>query len=250
MPMELVYRALELGAFAAAKAAGITITYQGVENLPARGGAVVAANHTSYVDFLPVGLAGRRRGRWIRLMPKAEMQKVAIVNFVIKHTGAIPVDRQAGAAAYAEAVRALQSGELVGVYPEATISRSFELKEFKSGTARMALEAQVPIIPMIVWGSQRIWTKGHPKNLGRNKIPIVVQIGRPLLPTGSAIELDAALRAAMTALLHDVQERYPHPAGAYWVPRRLGGGAPTPTEATLLDEAESLQRARRTAQEP
>ena len=246
MPMELVYRALELGAFVAAKAAGITITYQGVENLPARGGAVVAANHTSYVDFLPVGLAGRRRGRWIRLMPKAEMQKVAIVNFVIKHTGAIPVDRQAGAAAYAEAVRALQSGELVGVYPEATISRSFELKEFKSGTARMALEAQVPIIPMIVWGSQRIWTKGHPKNLGRNKIPIVVQIGRPLLPTGSAIELDAA----MTTLLHDVQELYPHPPGAYWVPRRLGGGAPTPTEATLLDESESLQRARRTAQEP
>jgi 1-acyl-sn-glycerol-3-phosphate acyltransferase len=71
MPMELVYRALELGAFVAAKAAGITITYQGVENLPARGGAVVAANHTSYVDFLPVGLAGRRRWlwslRWFRL---------------------------------------------------------------------------------------------------------------------------------------------------------------------------------------
>ena len=54
----------------------------------------------------------------------------------------------------------------------------------------------------------------------------------------------------MTTLLHDVQELYPHPPGAYWVPRRLGGGAPTPTEATLLDEAESLQRARRTAQEP
>jgi hypothetical protein len=50
--------------------------------------------------------------------------------------------------------------------------------------------------------------------------------------------------------LHDVQELYPHPAGAYWVPRRLGGGAPTPAEATLIDEAESLQRARRAAQEP
>jgi 1-acyl-sn-glycerol-3-phosphate acyltransferase len=248
--MELVYRALEFGSFVAAKVAGITITYEGVENLPAHGGAVVAANHTSYVDFLPVGLAGRKRGRWIRLMPKAEMQKVAIVNFVIRHTGAIPVDRQAGAAAYAEAVRALRSGELVGVYPEATISRSFELKEFKSGTARMALEAQVPIIPMIIWGSQRIWTKGHPKNLGRNKIPIVVRIGRPLTPSGTPIELDAALRAAMTALLHDVQELYPHPAGAYWVPRRLGGGAPTPAEAILIDEADSLQRARRAAQEP
>jgi 1-acyl-sn-glycerol-3-phosphate acyltransferase len=183
-------------------------------------------------------------------MPKAEMQKVAIVNFVIRHTGAIPVDRQAGAAAYAEAVRALRSGELVGVYPEATISRSFELKEFKSGTARMALEAQVPIVPMIIWGSQRIWTKGHPKNLGRNKIPIVVRIGRPLTPSGTPAELDAALRAAMTALLHDVQELYPHPLGAYWVPQRLGGGAPTPAEAILIDEADSLQRVRRAAQEP
>jgi 1-acyl-sn-glycerol-3-phosphate acyltransferase len=248
--MELVYRTLEVLAFVAARALGTKITYQGLENIPAHGGAVVATNHTSYIDFLPVGLSGRKRRRWIRLMPKAEMQNVGIVNFVIKNTGAIPVDRRAGATAYSQAVRALRAGELVGVYPEATISRSFELKEFKSGSARMAVEAQVPIIPMIVWGTQRIWTKDHPKNLGRNKIPIVVRIGRPLTPSGTPVELDAALRAAMTVLLHDVQELYPHPLGAYWVPRRLGGGAPTAAEAILIDEADSLQRARRAAQEP
>ena len=178
------------------------------------------------------------------------MQKVGIVNFVIKHTGAIPVDRKAGAAAYNEAVRALQAGELVGVYPEATISRSLELKDFKSGSARMALEAQVPIIPMIVWGTQRIWTKDHPRNFGRSSIPIIVRIGKPLAPKGIPSELDAALRASMTTILHEVQELYPHPAGAYWVPQRLGGGAPTPAEAIRLDEAESLERARRAAQEP
>jgi 1-acyl-sn-glycerol-3-phosphate acyltransferase len=248
--MEPVYRALEIAAAIVTRALGITITYQGLDNIPARGGAVVATNHTSYVDFLPVGMSGRKRRRSIRLMPKAEMQKVGIVNFVIKHTGAIPVDRQAGAAAYAEAVRALQAGELVGVYPEATISRSFELKEFKSGSARMALEAQVPIIPMIVWGAHRIWTKDHPKRLGRNKIPIIVRIGKPVAPTGTPAELDAALRSAMTAILHDVQELYPHPQGAYWVPHRLGGGAPTPAEAIRLDEAESSERARRSAQAP
>jgi len=248
--MEPVYRALEIAAAIVTRALGITITYQGLDNIPARGGAVVATNHTSYVDFLPVGMSGRKRRRSIRLMPKAEMQKVGIVNFVIKHTGAIPVDRRAGAAAYAEAVRALQAGELVGVYPEATISRSFELKEFKSGSARMALEAQVPIIPMIVWGAHRIWTKDHPKRLGRNKIPIIVRIGKPVAPTGTPAELDAALRSAMTAILHDVQELYPHPQGAYWVPHRLGGGAPTPAEAIRLDEAESSERARRSAQAP
>ena len=248
--MEPVYRTLEIAAAIVTRALGITITYQGLDNIPARGGAVVATNHTSYVDFLPVGMSGRKRRRSIRLMPKAEMQRVGIVNFVIKHTGAIPVDRQAGAAAYAEAVRALRAGELVGVYPEATISRSFELKEFKSGSARMALEAQVPIIPMIVWGAHRIWTKDHPKRLGRNKIPIVVRIGKPVAPTGTPAELDAALRSAMTAILHDVQELYPHPQGAYWVPHRLGGGAPTPAEAIRLDEAESAERARRAARAP
>jgi 1-acyl-sn-glycerol-3-phosphate acyltransferase len=178
------------------------------------------------------------------------MQKVGIVNFVIKHTGAIPVDRKAGAAAYNEAVRVLQAGELVGVYPEATISRSLELKDFKSGSARMALEAQVPIIPMIVWGTQRIWTKDHPRDIGRSNIPIIVRIGKPLAPIGTPSELDAALRASMTTILHEVQELYPHPAGAYWVPQRLGGGAPTPAEAIRLDETESLERARRAAQEP
>lgn len=248
--MELTYGALEIASAIAMRALGITITYQGLENIPARGGGVVATNHTSYVDFLPVGLAGRKRKRSIRLMPKAEMQNVGFVNFVIKHTGAIPVDRRAGAAAYAEAVRVLQAGELVGVYPEATISRSLELKEFKSGSARMALEARVPIIPMIVWGTQRIWTKDHPKKLGRNKIPIVVRIGTPVAPTGTPAELDALLRAEMTAILHDVQEQYPHPAGASWVPHRLGGGAPTPAEAIRLDEAESVERARRAAPGP
>ena len=248
--MEPVYRTLQIASAIVTRALGITITYQGLENIPDRGGAVVATNHTSYVDFLPVGLSGRKRRRSIRLMPKAEMQKVGIVNFVIKHTGAIPVDRRAGAAAYTEAVRVLRAGELVGVYPEATISRSFELKEFKSGSARMALEAQVPIIPMIVWGPQRIWTKDHPKRLGRNKIPVVVRIGTPLAPTGTPTELDAMLRAAMTTMLHDVQEQYPHPAGAPWVPHRLGGGAPTPAEAILLDEAESAERARRATQAP
>jgi len=248
--MELTYRALEVLSFVVGRALGIKITYQGIDNIPASGGAVVVTNHTSYVDFLPVGLAGRKARRWIRLMPKAEMAKIGIVNFVIKTTGAIPVDRRAGAAAYDAAVRALQAGELVGVYPEATISRSFELKDFKSGSARMALEAQVPILPMIVWGAHRIWTKDHPKNLGRMRIPIVVRIGRPLEPTGTAAELDSALRSAMTTMLHEVQELYPHPAGAWWVPHRIGGGAPTPAEASRLDEVESLERARRAAQEP
>lgn len=246
--MEPVYRVLEITAAAAVRVTGSRIGFHGVENIPATGGAVVAINHTSYVDWIPAGLAMRRRGRRLRFMIKAEMQDVRVVGFLIKRTKTIPVDRRAGAGAYAVAVQQLRAGELVGVYPEATISRSFELKEFKTGAARMALEAQVPIVPLIVWGAQRVWTKDHPKALGHNRFPIDVWVGRPILPEGDAPGLEATLRQSMSALLDRAQARYPHPDGAYWVPRRLGGGAPTPEEAKRLDEAELAERARTRAE--
>jgi 1-acyl-sn-glycerol-3-phosphate acyltransferase len=243
--MEPVYRTLELIAQAAVRATGARIRFHGLEHLPATGGAVVAINHTGYVDFLPAGLAARRRGRRLRFMIKAEMQEIRIVGFLIKRTHTIPVDRRAGAGAYAVAVEQLRAGELVAVYPEATISRSFELKRFKTGAARMAVEAQVPIVPLIVWGAHRIWTKDHPRAVGRHKFPIDVWVGEPIRPVGEAPALDATLREAMTALLHRAQTEYPHPPGAHWVPRRLGGSAPTPAEADRLDEAELAERARR-----
>ncbi|WKG03300.1 1-acyl-sn-glycerol-3-phosphate acyltransferase [Mycolicibacterium sp. HK-90] len=246
--MEPVFRSLEIAARLAVRATGTRITFRGAGNLPVKGGAVVAINHTSYVDFLPAALAATERGRRMRFMIKAEMEQVKVVNFLIRHTGTIPVDRGAGATAYAAAVDALRRGELVGVYPEATISRSFELKDFKTGAARMALEAGVPIIPIIVWGMHRVWTKDHPKALGRNKIPVAVEVGEPIAPTGSVAELDARLRTEMTGMLDRAQHAYPTPAGEYWVPCRLGGSAPTPAEAKRLDEVELAERARKRAE--
>jgi len=107
----------------------------------------------------------------------------------------------------------------------------------------MAAEAGVPIVPVIVWGSQRIWTKGQPRHLmgwpGRNEVTVAV--GAPLPASASM----AGLRESMTTMLHCAQEQYPHPAGAYWVPQRLGGGAPTLTEATALDAEEAAGRRQR-----
>jgi 1-acyl-sn-glycerol-3-phosphate acyltransferase len=243
--MELVFRSLEIAAGLAVRATGTAITFSGLEHIPASGGAVVAINHTGYVDFLPAALAATRRNRRMRFLIKSEMQEVKFVNFLIKQSGTIPVDRSAGGDAYPIAVQRLREGEILGVYPEATISRSFELKDFKSGAVRMALEAGVPLIPLIVWGAHRLWTKDHPKNLSSRKLPVTVAVGEPLSPVGAPAELGAALRATMTTLLHRVQDDYPHPAGAYWVPRRLGGGAPTPAEASRLDEAELAERARK-----
>ncbi|OBH41284.1 lysophospholipid acyltransferase family protein [Mycobacterium mantenii] len=248
--VEPTFRALELLAHLAVKATGTRITYSGEEQIPERGGAVVAINHTSYVDFLPAALAVYRRGRRLRFMIKAEMQQVKPVNFLIKHTRTIPVDRGAGAGAYAVAVQRLREGELVGVYPEATISRSFELKEFKSGAARMATEAEVPIVPVIVWGAQRIWTKDHPRNVGRAKIPITVQVGAPLSAREDIAQTDAALRDVMTTLLHRAQQHEPGEPGAYWMPHRLGGGAPTPAEAARIEATEAAARSAKRAERP
>ncbi len=247
--MEPVFRTLEIAVSAATRAIGTKITYQGLENIPERGGAVMAINHTSYVDWWPAALAAYQRNRRMRFMIKAEMQDVKVVNYLIRHSGTIPVDRGAGAGAYAVAVERLRDGEIVGVYPEATISRSFELKEFKTGAARMAQDADVPIIPLIVWGAHRRWTKDHPKDLGRkNKIPMTVAVGSPFAAADTIDQTSAALREAMTKILYDVQLNYPHPEGAYWVPRRLGGTAPTLQEAKRLDEAELAERARKRAE--
>jgi 1-acyl-sn-glycerol-3-phosphate acyltransferase len=243
--MEPVFRSLEIAARTVVRVTGTRITYHGLHNIPSVGGAVVAINHTSYVDFIPAALAATHRKRRLRYMIKAEMQEVNAVDFLIRHTKTIPVDRRAGADAYAVAVDRLREGELVGVYPEATISRSFELKGFKTGAARMARDAEVPIIPLVVWGAQRIWTKDHPKHIGRNKFPITVAVASPMAATGTIDAVMTELREEMTTLLHGVQQDYPHPVGEYWVPNRLGGSAPTPEEARVLDEVELADRARK-----
>jgi 1-acyl-sn-glycerol-3-phosphate acyltransferase len=161
----------------------------------------------------------------------------------------IPVDRASGGDSFGKACEALKAGELVGVYPEATISRSFEIKDFKSGAARMALAADVPIVPHIVWGAQRVWTKDHPRKMWRPKVPITVAVGEPILPTLPAPQLTALLHSRMQHLLEQVQDEYgPHPAGEFWVPHRLGGGAPTLAEAAQLDAEEAAARAARRAE--
>jgi len=84
--------------------------------------------------------------------------------------------------------------------------------------------------------------------MGRKKIPITVAVGPPIRAIGTIDETSAAMREAMTTLLHRVQAEYPHPEGAYWVPRRLGGSAPTMDEARALEEAELAERARKRAE--
>ncbi len=246
--MEPAYRSVIAAVHLLWRTQGLRFTITGVENIPSSGGAVVAINHTGYLDFTFGGLPAfrHRPRRLVRFMAKQEVFDHKATGPIMRSLRHIPVDRASGAASYEAAVAALKAGELVGVYPEATISRSFELKEFKSGAARMAIEADVPIIPHIVWGAQRIWTKDHPKKMWRPKVPISIAVGEPIQPTLPPTELTALLRSRMQHLLEQVQDDYgPYPAGEYWVPHRLGGGAPTLAQAAELERAELEARAAR-----
>jgi 1-acyl-sn-glycerol-3-phosphate acyltransferase len=230
------------------KAQGLRFNVSGVEQLPTTGGAVIAINHTSYFDFTFAGLPAykQHRGRKVRFMAKKEVFDSKLTGPIMRSLRHISVDRASGAESFEAACQALKAGEFVGVYPEATISRSFEIKEFKSGAARMAQAADVPIIPHIVWGAQRIWTKDHPRKMWRPRIPISVAVGEPIPPTLPAPELTRLLRSRMQHLLEQVQDDYgPHPPGAFWVPHRLGGGAPSLAEAARMDADEAAARAAR-----
>jgi 1-acyl-sn-glycerol-3-phosphate acyltransferase len=213
---------------------------RGSEHVPATGGAIICSNHVSFFDFTFLGLGALPQHRLVRFMAKAAVFDHWFAGRFMRAMQHIPVDRKAGAAAFESAVRALKDGEVVGVFPEATISTSFTVKDLKAGAARMAVEAGVPIIPAAVWGGHRVATKGHKVDLRRD-VAVTVILGEPILP--EAGEKPQALlrrtRTAMEALLDEAQRSYPqHPAGdddRWWLPVHLGGTAPTPEEAAVKD---------------
>src|SRR4051812_35300916 len=183
---------------------------RGAEHVPATGGAIICSNHVSYFDFTFLGLGAVPEHRLVRFMAKSAVFEHWLSGPFMRAMGHIPVDRKAGAAAFESAVRALKDGEVVGIFPEATISTSFTVKDLKAGAARMAVDAGVPIIPAAVWGGHRVATRGH-KVQWRRDIPVTVILGEPLVPQPG--EKPQALlrrtRAAMEALLDEAQRTYP-----------------------------------------
>ncbi|UOZ09214.1 1-acyl-sn-glycerol-3-phosphate acyltransferase [Amycolatopsis sp. WQ 127309] len=217
------------------------IRVEGAEHIPRTGGAVIACNHVSYLDFIFCGLGARPAKRLTRFMAKQEIFDNKIAGPLMRGMHHIPVDRAAGIASYREALQKLKDGEVVGVFPEATISRSFTVKEIKSGAVRMAAAAGVPVVPMALWGTQRLWTKGRPKDLTRRHVPVSILIGEPMHPA-KGDDWDVVtkeLRDRMSALVDRAQADYPdRPASdeeRWWLPAHLGGTAPTPEEAAELD---------------
>lgn len=239
----LVVRAA-LGLFALL---GLRIDVRGAEHLPRRGGAVVASNHTGFLDFLFVGLVGRRGGRFVRFLAKEAVFDAPVAGTAMRAMAHIPVDRAHGEVALRQAVAAAGAGEVVGVFPEATVSRSWELRPFRPGAAAVATWCQVPLVPVVVWGAHRIVTVDGRRSFRRGTA-VTVLVGEPLRPAPDAdpYAVSDQLRERMAALLAEAMDAYPDrprdDADRWWLPASRGGTAPGIAEALRLDE-EGMRRA-------
>ncbi|MFI7586214.1 lysophospholipid acyltransferase family protein [Spongisporangium articulatum] len=228
---------------------GLKIDVQGGENIPRAGGAVLASNHQSFLDFIFVGLAARPSKRLVRFMAKDAVFHKPVAGQLMRGMHHIPVNRAAGAASYEEAVARLRGGQVVGIFPEATISRSFVLKDMKNGAARMAQAAEVPLIPVALWGGHRIFTKKRKPDWSRGKA-ISIAVGKPIeTPAGAdANDLADTMRTRIGELLEGLQRNYPqqpkNEADRWWLPAYLGGAAPTPEEAAVMDAEDAAGRGR------
>lgn len=229
------------------KALQLRFDLSGVENIPSSGGAVIAINHTSFLDFIFAGIPADEKNRYVRFMAKDSVFHNKVSGPLMRGMKHIPVDRDAGTAAFDQAVDYLRAGELVGIFPEATMSRSFDIKDFKNGAVRMAATAGVPLIPEIVFGGQRMYSYDHRSFKPGNTLAI--KVGAAIHPTlaDDANDVTEQLRATMIGMLDEVIAAYPKPtdpaelASTWWLPARSGGGAPT-LEQAAATEAQIRQR--------
>jgi 1-acyl-sn-glycerol-3-phosphate acyltransferase len=247
---DLTYPPIILAAKLGFRVLGQDIRVTGAHHVPRQGGVLLAVNHVGYVDFVYGGLAANPSGRKVRFMSKRELFDHRWTGPLMRSLHHIEVDRADGEGSLATAVDYLRAGEAVGIFPEATISRAFELKEFKTGAVRIAAAADVPLVPVILWGTQRMMTKDHPRDFARGKT-ISISVGPPQHPAGvDPVAETAELHQVMSELLDETIRSYPkaeQPDGCWWLPKRYGGSAPSLEEAAVLDAAERAERAERRA---
>lgn len=192
------------------------------EKIPAEGGCVLVANHISHLDPLTFAHFVYGHGRLVRFLAKAEVFDVPVVGRVVRSAKQIPVYRLTTDAsqAFTAAVDAVKAGECVVVYPEGTITRQPELwpMKGKTGAARIALSADVPVVPVAQWGANHILApyakkpRLFPRKTVTTKAGDPVDLddlrGKPLTPDVLREATDRIMDA-VTALLADVRGEQP-----------------------------------------
>lgn len=161
----------------------------GTDNIPEQGPAIIAANHRSYFDPAAIGVAVLRSGRPLRFLGKKEVFDAPVLGQAARAMGGIRVDRGSHTAgdALREATRALRAGELVAIMPQGTIPRGsafFDpVLKGKSGAARLAAATRAPVVPVGLWGTERVWPRSAklPNVLNVTNPPVIrIRIGPPL----------------------------------------------------------------------
>lgn len=135
-----------------------SVEYYGLENVPPRGAVILAGNHPSYLDPVLVLLPVKRP---IQFMAWDLLFKIPVMGQIIRALGAFPVDlrKGKGEAAFQQALRVLNSGEALGIFPEGQRSEQGPMGELRTGVARLAIESGAPIVPITIGGASRAWPK-------------------------------------------------------------------------------------------
>ncbi|GGI03001.1 lysophospholipid acyltransferase family protein [Egicoccus halophilus] len=223
------------------------------DQVPSTGPAILASNHIGYLDFCFVALAPPRPRRRVRFLARHDIFDRRVVGTAMRAMRQIPVDTHGDpTTAFVHAEAALARGDVVGVHPEGTISPSFVPRRGRTGTVRLAQTTGAPIVPVAVWGSQRLLTKWQPTRL-RSGICVSVRYGEPWHPPADAApaRATAELMRRIRDLLAREQATYPQQPrderDRWWLPAHLGGTAPTPEEADarLRAQAQARRAARR-----
>jgi 1-acyl-sn-glycerol-3-phosphate acyltransferase len=235
-----VYRVTNTLGRALLRALRVDVQVRGLERLPADGPLVVASTHNSFLDFVMLEHAAAQRGRFVRFLARHDVWNNRPVGRAMTAMGHVPVDRAAPAAAFLHARRLLREGEAIGVFPEAGISHSFQVRPLMPGAVALALETGAPLVPVAMWGAQRIATAGDPTrrpDLTRGRT-VDISIGPPLTLPADAVAGTRMLGAALQSLLDPLQAMRHHQpevgVTALWHPAHLGGHAPTPERAADL----------------
>lgn len=203
---------------------GLRWTIEGAHTIPRHGAAIVAINHSSYLDPLCIAHVVDERGRRPRFLAKRELFEKRGLGWALRHVHQIPVRRGTGDAVKAldAAVSALEAGELVVIFPEGTISLDLDPMPGKTGTARLAKITGVPVIPVGMWGAHRILFKGRDPNW-RWGIAETVSVGPPVAvgPYDDVEEATDRIMDALCAQVRRARELYPQqPASGeddWWV---------------------------------
>lgn len=182
--------------------------WRGAHHLPRTGGVIIVANHFSHADPLLVAHFVYDAGRWPRFLAKDSIFRVPVVGTLMRRVEQIPVRRGSADAARAldAAVAAVAAGEAVIIYPEGTTTNDPDLWPMrgKTGVARLWLATGVPVIPVAVWGAQRIFDPRTRRLRLRPRTPVAVTAGPPIDLSGyRGVEATGAALTAITELVMD-----------------------------------------------